>query len=232
MKLLDLRPADASGREVVVRRFPRICRTTPSCGATRCWRSSTRYSNEMMELACRRQPIPRELIRQVLRERRSSMQIQPVLCGSALHGDRRAAAPGRRGLVPAQPRGYAAGRRDSIRSKKGTKSSAASRPRRAVLRPGVQGPAGQDGRSVLGPRLLRRAEGQQPRARIPARTRRKTSPQLWQIHADRKASSRSTAAQAGDIVGVIGLRHSITGDTLCDTQHPILLEADPVSRRR
>ncbi len=28
---------------------------------------------------------------------------------------------------------------------------------------------------------------------------------------------------AGDIVGVIGLRHSITGDTLCDIQHPIML---------
>ena len=32
------------------------------------------------------------------------------------------------------------------------------------------------------------------------------------------------AAGTGDIVGVIGLRHIVTGDTLCDTQHPILLE--------
>src|SRR5207302_1508926 len=31
-------------------------------------------------------------------------------------------------------------------------------------------------------------------------------------------------AVAGDIVAVIGLRESITGDTLCDLQHPILLE--------
>ena len=29
----------------------------------------------------------------------------------------------------------------------------------------------------------------------------------------------------GDIVGVIGLRHSVTGDTICDPKHPILLES-------
>jgi len=29
---------------------------------------------------------------------------------------------------------------------------------------------------------------------------------------------------AGDIVAAIGMRESITGDTLCETQHPILLE--------
>ncbi|MCA9156118.1 MAG: elongation factor G, partial [Planctomycetales bacterium] len=33
------------------------------------------------------------------------------------------------------------------------------------------------------------------------------------------------SATAGDIIGIIGLRHSITGDTLCDPRHPILLES-------
>jgi len=32
------------------------------------------------------------------------------------------------------------------------------------------------------------------------------------------------SASAGDIVGVVGLKDSVTGDTLCDTRHPILLE--------
>ena len=41
-----------------------------------------------------------------------------------------------------------------------------------------------------------------------------------------QAARREQVATAttGDIVGVIGLRHSVTGDTLCDTQQPILLE--------
>ncbi|HEX6963995.1 MAG TPA: elongation factor G, partial [Lacipirellula sp.] len=33
------------------------------------------------------------------------------------------------------------------------------------------------------------------------------------------------SASAGDIVGVIGLRESVTGDTLCDTRAPVLLES-------
>src|SRR5205823_11098397 len=44
------------------------------------------YSNEMMELALAEQPIPADLIRKVLRETTVHMQLQPVLCGSALHG--------------------------------------------------------------------------------------------------------------------------------------------------
>ena len=73
------------------------------------------------------------------------------------------------------------------------------------------------------------AQGQQPRAATRARTRRKTSPQLWHIHADQDAEQVDSAA-AGDIVGVIGLRHSITGDTLCDTQRPDPAGDDRVSR--
>ena len=57
-----------------------------------------------------------------------------------------------------------------------------------------------------------------------ARTRRKTSPSSGTF-TRRRRKSRSTASSAGDIVGVIGLRQSITGDTLCDTREPILLES-------
>ena len=37
-------------------------------------------------------------------------------------------------------------------------------------------------------------------------------------------ASRSRRRFAGDIVGVVGLKDSVTGDTLCDAAHPILLE--------
>jgi elongation factor G len=47
--------------------------------------------------------------------------------------------------------------------------------------------------------------------------------QLWRIQAD----SRETLDEAtcGDIVGVIGPKDSVTGDTLCDPQNPIVLES-------
>ena len=54
------------------------------------------------------------------------------------------------------------------------------------------------------------------------RDKKENVAQLWRIHASKK-DEQLQSAQAGDIVGVIGLRDSITGDTLCDTREPILL---------
>ncbi|MCD4825389.1 MAG: elongation factor G [Phycisphaerae bacterium] len=45
---------------------------------------------------------------------------------------------------------------------------------------------------------------------------------IWEMHA--KQRNARDEARAGDIVAVVGLRNSITGDTLCDTKHPIVLE--------
>ncbi|MBN2580306.1 MAG: elongation factor G [Pirellulales bacterium] len=48
-------------------------------------------------------------------------------------------------------------------------------------------------------------------------------PQLWRVQADHRQQVEAVAA--GDIIGIVGLKHSVTGDTLCDTHaDPILLE--------
>jgi elongation factor G len=47
--------------------------------------------------------------------------------------------------------------------------------------------------------------------------------QLWKIQANSKVQLEQ--AEAGDIVGVVGPKDSVTGDTLCDQHHPILLES-------
>ena len=47
--------------------------------------------------------------------------------------------------------------------------------------------------------------------------------QLWRIQADSR--EKLDEAYAGDIVGVVGPKDSVTGDTLCDQQNPILLES-------
>ncbi|GAA0915859.1 elongation factor G [Virgisporangium aurantiacum] len=46
---------------------------------------------------------------------------------------------------------------------------------------------------------------------------------IYQMHAN-KREERSTA-QAGDIIAVQGLKQTTTGDTLCDPQHPVILES-------
>src|SRR5436190_20000184 len=48
---------------------------------------------------------------------------------------------------------------------------------------------------------------------------------LYHVHADPLRGLEDVHdAPAGDVVALIGLKDSITGDTLCDAQHPILLE--------
>jgi elongation factor G len=47
--------------------------------------------------------------------------------------------------------------------------------------------------------------------------------QLWKIQANSKVQLEQ--AEAGDIVGVVGPKDSVTGDTLCDQHHPVLLES-------
>jgi elongation factor G len=56
---------------------------------------------------------------------------------------------------------------------------------------------------------------------------------LYHVHADPKRGREEIpSTYAGDIVAIQGMRDAITGDTLCETQHPILLEtirfAEPV----
>jgi len=57
----------------------------------------------------------------------------------------------------------------------------------------------------------------------PRENKKENLPQLWLVQADRR--EQVPTASAGDIIGVIGLRHSITGDTICDVKSPILLES-------
>jgi elongation factor G len=45
---------------------------------------------------------------------------------------------------------------------------------------------------------------------------------LWEMHA--KQRIRREEAVAGDIVAVVGLKTALTGDTLCDPRHPVILE--------
>ena len=57
----------------------------------------------------------------------------------------------------------------------------------------------------------------------PGKDKKENVPQLWRIQADDR--KQVDTVEAGDIIGVIGLHHSVTGDTLCDPREPILLES-------
>jgi elongation factor G len=46
---------------------------------------------------------------------------------------------------------------------------------------------------------------------------------ILQMHANHREDKE--AAFAGDIVGAVGIKHTTTGDTLCDPEHPVVLES-------
>ncbi len=56
----------------------------------------------------------------------------------------------------------------------------------------------------------------------PGKDKKENASRLYHIRADER--EKVDEAFAGDIVGVVGLKDSVTGDTLCDPSHPILLE--------
>ncbi len=55
------------------------------------------------------------------------------------------------------------------------------------------------------------------------RDRKENITRLFQMHANTR--HLLDTAQAGDIVAVVGLKDTLTGDTLCDTHHQVLLES-------
>lgn len=59
----------------------------------------------------------------------------------------------------------------------------------------------------------------------PGKEAREFLTKLYHVHADPANKDPLEVAYAGDIVAATGPKVSITGDTLCDPQHPILLES-------
>ena len=56
----------------------------------------------------------------------------------------------------------------------------------------------------------------------PGKDKKEVCSRLYHIRADDREQIQE--AIAGDIAGIVGLKDSVTGDTLCDGAHPILLE--------
>jgi elongation factor G len=59
----------------------------------------------------------------------------------------------------------------------------------------------------------------------PGKERKEFITKMYHVHADPKRNREEISdSHAGDIVALVGLKDSVTGDTICDPQHPILLE--------
>ena len=183
------------------------------------------HSDELMELALAELPIPEQLIHQVLRQATIEMQIQPLLCGSALHGIGvqplldavQEYLPSPLDMPPVTGMSW---------GKKGGRETTEERapepddPFCGLVFKVVPAKTGD----LSWIRIYSGSLKANSRVLNPGRDKRDNVAQLWQIHATRR-EQQIDEVSCGDIVGVIGLQQSVTGDTLCDTRHPILLEA-------
>ena len=178
------------------------------------------FSNEIAELFLEKAPVPADLVRRVLRQATLMRLVVPVLCGSAL--DHVGIQPLLDAVTYYLP---------SPADKPPVEGINPKRPEQKEIRkPRVDEPfcglvfkIDADKHGDL--HYLRVYSGElkaNSRVLNPGKDKKENVPQLWHIQADRREQVPSVTA--GDIVGIVGLRHSVTGDTLCDTQHPILLE--------
>jgi elongation factor G len=222
MKLLTF-PSDKESREYSIADLPADLRDDAEVWRQEMLEKLYSYSNEMMELALAEQPIPSELIRKVLRETTVHMQLQPVLCGSALHGI---------GVQPVldavqyylpSPLDVPPVEGDSVGDKQ---------PKKLLRKPDSREPfcglvfkvlPAKTG-DIHWVRVYSGTLKSNSRVFNPGKDLKENVAQLWHIHATKK-EEQAESVEAGDIVGIIGMRQSITGDTICDTREPILLEA-------
>ena len=181
------------------------------------------YSDEMTELALSEEAIPNELIRKVIRKATLAQMIQPVVCGSALHGI------GVQGVL------------DSVKyylpSPLDRPPVEGTNPRKEGLTE-VRKPDPKEPFCGLVFKIQPERTGdfywirvysgeltENTRVLCPGKDKKENVAQLWQIHAQKKErDGKVPSVSSGDIVGVIGPRFAVTGDTLCDSKAPILLE--------
>jgi elongation factor G len=221
MKFLTFSTEDA-GRTVVVSDIPEELR-----GDANDWRNVMleklyTFSNEMMELAMEEKPIPAELIRHTLREACIAQKIQPVLCGSALHGV--GVQPLLDGVSHYLPcpldRPPVQGCDPKKRDKSLLRKPDPKEPFCGLVFKILPAKTGD----MFWIRVYSGRLESNSRVYNPNRDKKENVAQLWQIHATkREKQGQIDALECGDIACAIGPRDSITGDTLCDTRDMIEL---------
>ncbi len=177
-------------------------------------------SQELMELGLSEAPIPEELLHKVIREATIARKIVPVLCGTAL--DRVGVPPVLDSVARYLPSPLDVPPVEGVDPKKLDK--------KLKRGPDPEAPfcglvfkilAGNHG-DLAFVRVYSGTLKANSRVYNPGKDEKENVSQLWHIQADDRKQVPSV--EAGDIIGIVGLRHSITGDTLCEVKDPILLE--------
>ena len=214
--------AESMGAEVVESDIPDRMREDAELWRSQMLEQLFDYSNDLGEMVLAESEVPEELVRQVLRDATLHQFIVPVFCGSAL--DRVGVQPVLDGVTQYLPSPADVPPIDGVNPKK--------RDVKDTRKPSVEEPfcglvfkiqAGKHGEMHF-VRVYSGTLDSGSRVLNPGKDKKEIVNQLWHIQADRR-EQQVESVEAGDIVGIIGLKAAITGDTICHTQHPILLES-------
>ncbi|MDY0168973.1 MAG: elongation factor G [Thermoguttaceae bacterium] len=226
--LIDMKlrcfPPEVAGKDIVVQEVPPEVADDAQMWRAHLLDQLSLFSDELTERLLAEEPVAPELVHRVLRDATLHNMLVPVLCGSAL--DKIGIQPlldAVRNYLPSPldmppVEGLEVGHKQPRDAKKTARKPDPREPFCGLLFKIVADKHG-DMHYV---RVYSGCLKANSRVLNPGKDKKENVPQLWRLMADRR--EQISEAQPGDIVGVIGLRHSITGDTLCDPKHPILLE--------
>ncbi|MCP4194679.1 MAG: elongation factor G [Planctomycetaceae bacterium] len=183
----------------------------------------SKHSDELIELLLEEETeIPTQLIRKVIREATIQQLIQPVLCGSALDGI------GIQPLLDAvawylpSPADMPPVQGTAVRKKQETQENRKPEPTEPFCGLVFKVLPAKTG-DLSWVRVYSGQLKTNTRVLNPGRDKKENVAQLWRMQASRR--EQVELVETGDIAGIIGLRHSVTGDTLCEPKEPILLES-------
>ena len=219
MKMLSFDPPE--GKKINVAEIPAEMQDDAQLWRGQMLDQLSMCNDQLLEILLNEQPLPEELIRKTLRDATLHYIMVPVLCGSALNNigvqpvlDAVGAyLPSPLDMPPVE------GTNPKKKDAKLTRKPKPDEPFCGLVFKIVAESHGDlhyirvySGRLKANSRVLN-----------PGKDKKENVPQLWRIQADER--KQVDAVEAGDIIGIIGLHHSVTGDTLCDPHEPILLES-------
>lgn len=222
MQLLTFEPPQ-DGSEVVSNPVPPEMLTEAELWREKLIDCLSEFNDELMEMALQEEPIPEKLVHRVIREATILRQIQPLFCGTALHGmgvqpvlhgvarylPSPADMPPVEGTDPRKP------------AKKLSRKPDPKEPFCGLVFKILPAKTGD----LCWIRIYSGELKANSRVLNPEKNKKENIAQLWQIHATKKIKDgQVNLAGTGDIVGVIGPRESVTGDTFCDTKAPLQLQ--------
>ncbi|MEJ5376772.1 MAG: elongation factor G [bacterium] len=172
------------------------------------------------ELYLAGEPVGEDLLRKEIRRSTLSFDLVPVLCGSALKN--KGVQPLLDGIVDYLPSPLDI---PPVKGRVPGTENWEERPAddKAPLSALAFKVAMDQGRKMVFLRIYSGTLQSGQEVLNATRGKREKAARLLQMHANKR--ERIDLAGAGSLVAAMGLKDTVTGDTLCDEQHPILLES-------